>query len=115
MLVFSRRRPGKVARGSRQACLYPALSRVARCGTVHPFCVQIQHDSVDLQCVFRRSRAVQHVVKDALPLATRAAMHLKVDLFDKIRLQPHFTWWPKPTILAIFRPRPRGMPAIAAR
>lgn len=34
-----------------------------------------------------------------LPLATLAAMHLKVDLFDKFLLQPRFAWWAKATDL----------------
>jgi TRAP-type C4-dicarboxylate transport system permease small subunit len=34
-----------------------------------------------------------------LPQLTLAAMHLKVDLFDKVLLQPRFGWWLKITIL----------------
>jgi TRAP-type C4-dicarboxylate transport system permease small subunit len=36
-----------------------------------------------------------------LPLLTLAAMHLKVDLFDKVLLQPRFAWWLKLTIMLI--------------
>lgn len=33
------------------------------------------------------------LVFTGLPLLTLAAMHLKVDLFDKVLLQPRFAWW----------------------
>jgi TRAP-type transport system small permease protein len=39
------------------------------------------------------------LVFTGLPLLTLAAMHLKVDLFDKFLLQPRFAWWAKTTIL----------------
>ena len=39
------------------------------------------------------------LVFTGLPLLTLAAMHLKVDLFDKVLLQPRFAWWLKVTIL----------------
>jgi len=39
------------------------------------------------------------LVFTGLPLATLAAMHLKVDLFDKFLLQPRFAWWAKATDL----------------
>lgn len=39
------------------------------------------------------------LVFTGLPLLTLAAMHLKVDIFDKILLQPRFAWWLKLTIL----------------
>jgi TRAP-type C4-dicarboxylate transport system permease small subunit len=39
------------------------------------------------------------LVFTGLPLLTLAAMHLKVDLFDKILLQPRFAWWVKMTVL----------------
>jgi TRAP-type C4-dicarboxylate transport system permease small subunit len=37
------------------------------------------------------------LVFTGLPLLTLAAMHLKVDLFDKFLLQPRFAWWRKTT------------------
>ncbi|MEY4696608.1 MAG: hypothetical protein RIT14_1036 [Pseudomonadota bacterium] len=39
------------------------------------------------------------LVFTGLPLLTLAAMHLKVDLFDKVLLQPRFAWWLKITTL----------------
>lgn len=39
------------------------------------------------------------LVFTGLPLLTLAAMHLKVDLFDKFLLQPRFAWWLKLTTL----------------
>lgn len=39
------------------------------------------------------------LVFTGLPLLTLAAMHLKVDIFDKVLLQPRFAWWLKVTIL----------------
>lgn len=39
------------------------------------------------------------LVFTGLPLLTLAAMHLKVDLFDKFLLKPRFAWWQKTTIL----------------
>ena len=39
------------------------------------------------------------LVFTGLPLLTLAAMHLKVDLFDKFLLQPRFAWWLKATTL----------------
>lgn len=39
------------------------------------------------------------LVFTGLPLVTLAAMHLKVDLFDKFLMQPRFAWWNKGTIL----------------
>ena len=39
------------------------------------------------------------LVFTGLPLLTLAAMHLKVDLFDKVLLKPRFAWWLKVTIL----------------
>lgn len=39
------------------------------------------------------------LVFTGLPLLTLAAMHLKVDLFDKVLLQPRFAWWLKITVL----------------
>jgi TRAP-type C4-dicarboxylate transport system permease small subunit len=39
------------------------------------------------------------LVFTGLPLATLAAMHLKVDLFDKFLLQPRFAWWLKVTLI----------------
>lgn len=41
------------------------------------------------------------LVFTGLPLLTLAAMHLKVDLFDKFLLQPRFAWWHKTTIVLI--------------
>lgn len=38
------------------------------------------------------------LVFTGLPLLTLAAMHLKVDIFDKVLLQPRFAWWIKATI-----------------
>jgi TRAP-type transport system small permease protein len=38
------------------------------------------------------------LVFTGLPLLTLAAMHLKVDLFDKVLLQPRFAWWQKATL-----------------
>lgn len=38
------------------------------------------------------------LVFTGLPLLTLAAMHLKVDLFDKVLLQPRFAWWQKTTL-----------------
>lgn len=38
------------------------------------------------------------LVFTGLPLLTLAAMHLKVDIFDKVLLQPRFAWWIKTTI-----------------
>ncbi len=38
------------------------------------------------------------MVFTGLPLLTLAAMHLKVDLFDKVLLQPRFAWWQKATL-----------------
>lgn len=37
------------------------------------------------------------LVFTGLPLLTLAAMHLKVDLFDKVLLQPRFAWWIRAT------------------
>ncbi|NEX48721.1 TRAP transporter small permease [Pseudotabrizicola algicola] len=39
------------------------------------------------------------LVFTGLPLVTLAAMHLKVDLFDKCLLHPRFAWWLKMTTL----------------
>jgi TRAP-type transport system small permease protein len=39
------------------------------------------------------------LVFTGLPLLTLAAMHLKVDLFDKLLTQPRFAWWLKVTVL----------------
>lgn len=39
------------------------------------------------------------LVFTGLPLLTLAAMHLKVDLFDKVLLQPRFAWWLKLTVI----------------
>lgn len=38
------------------------------------------------------------LVFTGLPLVTLAAMHLKVDLFDKVLLQPRFAGWLKVTV-----------------
>lgn len=38
------------------------------------------------------------LVFTGLPLVTLAAMHLKVDLFDKVLLHPRFSWWLKVSI-----------------
>ncbi|MEY4981821.1 MAG: hypothetical protein RIR62_87 [Pseudomonadota bacterium] len=38
------------------------------------------------------------LVFTGLPLLTLAAMHLKVDLFDNVLLQPRFAWWQKATL-----------------
>ena len=37
------------------------------------------------------------LVFTGLPLLTLAAMHLRVDLFDKFLLQPRFAWWKRAT------------------
>ena len=37
------------------------------------------------------------LVFTGLPLLTLAAMHLKVDLFDKVLMRPRFAWWLKTT------------------
>lgn len=39
------------------------------------------------------------LVFTGLPLVTLAAMHLKVDLFDKVLLRPGLAWWRKTTDL----------------
>lgn len=41
------------------------------------------------------------LVFTGLPLLTLAAMHLKVDLFDKILLHPRFAWWKRTTDVLI--------------
>lgn len=52
--------------------------------------------------VFGAHDITEHVmallVFTGLPLLTLAAMHLKVDLFDKVLLQPRFAWWLKLTV-----------------
>lgn len=53
------------------------------------------------QPVFGAHDMTEHLmallVFTGLPLLTLAAMHLKVDLFDKYLLQPRFAWWRKLT------------------
>lgn len=55
------------------------------------------------QPVFGAHDITEHLmallVFTGLPLLTLAAMHLKVDLFDKFLLQPRFAWWLKMTVL----------------
>lgn len=41
------------------------------------------------------------LVFTGLPLLTLASMHLKVDLFDKVLLQPRFAWWKTVTDILI--------------
>lgn len=41
------------------------------------------------------------LVFTGLPLVTLAAMHLKVDLFDKALLHPRLAWWLKTTVFVM--------------
>jgi TRAP-type C4-dicarboxylate transport system permease small subunit len=54
------------------------------------------------QPIFGAHDVTEHLmgllVFTGLPLVTLAALHLKVDLFDKVLLQARFAWWLKTTI-----------------